>query len=318
MSTASEGLQLAGDLFVVIILLTIAFICGRMSNRMGQASNAVINQNTIEYLEADVSTLLASKHTGASVRQYVNKYRRKMGVEIITGKSFATHQSPLKIDAMTSTDSIRDKDNIYFVDNKAEYFCEADRDSNGYYKTIRFIQVGARNEVLSEVPITGADSAKSHLIAALGGDSSMTWEEIVNAAKFTTESSKNAKSKIVTELGKYAVHDIVTTDSAWDDVSNAVGDTLKSLHDTADGAINQSGHTRVAFSLSGDDELLRSKTLEFTPSVVIVIDDATGKKYMWTSEGGTGWFESPACVSVSNRTISYNLASGSVSIIAYK
>ena len=87
MNAASDGLGLAGDLLIVCLILSVGIVVGKMSNQMGRATSTVINQNTIEYLEADISSLLASKHTGASVKQYVTKYRRTMLVEIETIKS---------------------------------------------------------------------------------------------------------------------------------------------------------------------------------------------------------------------------------------
>ena len=101
MSAASRGLIIAGDLFVACLILSVGVIVGRMSNKMSQAGATVINQNTVAYTEADISSLLASEHSGTAVKNYVTKYRRSMVVEVMTKAASLAGQDALSIDATT-------------------------------------------------------------------------------------------------------------------------------------------------------------------------------------------------------------------------
>lgn len=313
MGGASNALRIGGDLLIVCLILTVGFTCGRMSNQMSQASAAVINQNTVEYREADVSSLLATSHSGASVKQYINKYRRNMGVELLTLKAFAAGQHEMKIDAKTSLASVGDKDNLFFVSDDAIFFCEADKDSNGNYKTIRFIQNGVQNAPSPDDDVSSPDDAKIQLITVFGGNSRMTWNEIVRAARNDIQASSGAKQTLVNELNKYLVNSALTPDSSWDDVVSLAETLLSDYKDSLDGAVNSARHNRTAFSIAAGD----SRTLNFSPTVVIVVNDATGEKSVWSSDNGSGWIVGTPPVGISGRSISNNDTDNPISVICY-
>lgn len=311
MNAASDGLGFAGDILVICIILSIGIAVGRMSNQMSRATSSVINQNTVEYLEADVSTLLASKHTGASVKQYVNKYRRSMTVKIVTKKSANASADPLEITATTSIAPLKDESSLYFIDNNAQFTCAASKDGNGNYKAIRFTQVGS-----STTPVLGHISngtdAKNYLDSFFGG-SGMTWDQIVTNVKTKITDSDASKQKLVSEINKYYSSDVVSTSSSWNDIIEVVAKMFSDYKGALDATVTTTQHHRSKISVAAG----ASKDFDFTPTTIIVTDDTTNKVYVWTSEGTAGWITQPADFSIIGSTVTNGSTTTSMSVVAY-
>lgn len=313
MSSASTGMIFAGGIFITCLTISMGILCFRMGAKMSQASATVINQNTVEYLEADISGILANSHTGASVKQYVNKYRRTLVVEIQTIKASKAHQIPLSVTATSSTELLTSDDSYYFVLDSAMFNCEAERDSNGNYRLIRFTQLGAVEEALPESPVTDAASARGYLITALGGRADMTWADIVEATQSIVLESRSAKAALVNEISSHGTGTSVTTDSTWESIISSAASIMDNYHDALDGAINTEGHNRESFRLSPGE----TKNLPFIPTTVIITNSSRAS-FVWTSENGIGWItELPDGVGIAGQNILYTSTTGYVDVIAY-
>lgn len=313
MGVVGDGLQFGFDLFLVCISITIGGICGSMLNQVAQASATVINQNTIEYLEADVSALLANTHTGASVKQYVNKYRRNFVVEVETIKSVEANQLPMSIDATTSMDDLLDESSMYFVDNLSMFTCSAEKDSGGNYKLIRFSQVGIPLVSDTNSPVTDADSARGYLISALGGQSNMTWADIVDATQKLVLDDTSAKSDLVSSINTYTGSTTVTNDSSWSTITGTTDSLIKDYKDALAGSVSGPNHSRSSVRILAGE----TSNLDFTPTVLIAKDNS-GKESVWTSENGIGWISQEVeGIGISANVITYTAESGYVDIIIY-
>lgn len=312
MNAASDGLGLAGDLLIVCLILSVGIVVGKMSNQMGRATSTVINQNTIEYLEADISSLLASKHTGASVKQYVTKYRRTMLVEIETIKSDKAGVNPLSIDAKTSIKELSDESSAYYIDNAAQFSCTAKKDSNGNYRELIFKQSGAVTHPALPQEIKTADEAKNYL-SSLFSTNSLNWYQIALNVKDTVEDSTDAKSKLVQLVNSYGQQNTITKDSDWSAVTAGVGSLLEDYKGSLDATVTTEQHHRDAFAVDRSGEY----ELEFVPTTIIVVNDANSKVYVWSSEHGAGWITSRPDVGISDKVIVNNSATTSISVVAY-
>lgn len=316
MNAASDGLNLAGDIFVVCMILTVGIVCGRMSNKMSQASSKVINQNTVEYLEADISNLLSSSHTGASVKQYVNKYRRKMRVELVTQKSASAGDSPMLISASTDISRISKKGDEYFVSNDAVFECEADRDTNGNYSTVRFIQSGSQ-ALSSPAPADENDynGARNYLNGLLGFSDTTGWDVITRQIKSDYSDSETAKTNLLQALNSTGAAGSVSNSSNLTEISDVVGSQFQRMQDNIDGLSVAEQHRRQAKTLNAGQAL----TLDLSnPKVLILKNASTGLTYVWTSENAIGWVnDNKPSVTISGNSITNESMTDSYDVIAY-
>lgn len=287
MSSASgHALQLAGDLFLVIMLISIGVIVGRMSTKMSRASSAVINQQTIEYLEADVSSLLANEHTGIQVKNYVNKYRRDMQVTVTTLASEATTKPILKIDAKTSTSELNDSTSKYYISNDAIFTCSADRDTNGYFMRLKFKQVSKDQTISGILPtVETAEEARMTLISMIGGNTQDEWKDIVPQISEVWESSKKAKADLVKELNTVSETQLVSESTPWYSIVESNNDLLKQYSDIVKTMSATDKHNMKRITLDGGNDF----SFDFTPTVLIVNEEGSNDLIIWTSHKDAGW-----------------------------
>ena len=313
MSAASRGLIIAGDLFVACLILSVGMIVGRMSNKMSQTSATVINQNTVAYTEADISSLLASEHSGTAVKNYVTKYRRSMVVEVMTKAASLAGQDALSIDATTSTSDLTDEDSVYFIKNDAVFSCEGDKDTNGNYIRLRFAQKWSGNGPIIDTGVTNADTARQFFISLLNGNDNMDWKDISEQVKELVSESSSAKENLVSDINKFTQSQIVSTDSTWHDIYSQVDSMFNSYQNSLNGILYSTQHHRQAFALSASSQ----KVLDFAPTTLIVTNDATNKVSIWTSDSGTGWVTDSPAIGVAGNTISNTDSEKTFSIVAY-
>ena len=297
MSAASRGLIIAGDLFVACLILSVGVIVGRMSNKMSQASATVINQNTVAYTEADISSLLASEHSGTAVKNYVTKYRRSMVVEVMTKAASLAGQDALSIDATTSTSDLTDEDSVYFIKNDAVFSA----------------QKWSGKGPIIDTGVTNADTARQFFISLLNGNDNMDWKDISEQVKELVSESSSAKENLVSDINKFTQSQIVSTDSTWHDIYSQVDSMFNSYQNSLNGILDSTQHHRQAFALSASSQ----KVLNFAPTTLIVTNDATNKVSIWTSDSGTGWVTDSPAIGVAGNTISNTDSEKTFSIVAY-
>ena len=314
MSAASDSLQLAGDIFIVCLILTVGIVCGKMSNQMSQASSKVINQNTVEYLEADIANLIVSSHTGANVKQYITKYRRKLRIELITQESAAVSADPMLISATTALDPLSNKDSVYFIPNAGVFSCEADRDSNGNYSTLRFIQSGASASG-SSTPVGENDyvGAKDYILNLIGGDSTMGWDVITNQLKKDYADNQQAKADLIQSVCGIAGQPVVDENSTMTSVVNKASEQLTALKESLSSATSKDSHNREAFSINAKQTVSTEKS----PDVIIVTQGGTGEVFTWVNEGGTGWITNKPEITISGTNITNDSYDTTYSVVCY-
>lgn len=313
MSAAGNAMQFAGDLFLVCMLISIGVIIGRMSNKMSQASATVINQNTVEYLDADVSSLMASKHSGIQVRNYISKYRRSMQIEVTTKKSAESGQNPLAIDATTSISPLTDKSSVYYLTNDATFSCTADKDSNGYYMRLKFVQDTDEPVGIIVGDVQTADQAKLALKALLNSREDATWTEIVDQLRLEITDNKQAKEELLQSIKDHSSTPGVTADSNWDALVNRNDELLTEFGDAVKTMGSVKDHNKTNKTLECDSDLV----LNFSPDVVIATDNETGETFLWTNYNGVGWIVGSPSIGVAGNTIKNSSTSQTYSIVAY-
>lgn len=313
MSAAGNAMQFAGDLFLVCMLISIGVIIGRMSNKMSQASATVINQNTVEYLDADVSSLMASKHSGIQVRNYISKYRRSMKIEVTTKKSAESGQNPLEIDATTSISQLTDKSSVYYLTNDATFSCTADKDSNGYYMRLKFVQDTDEPVGIIVGDVQTANQAKSALKALLNSREDATWTEIVDQLRLEITDNKQAKEELLQSIKDHSSTPGVTADSNWDALVNRNDELLTEFGDAVKTMGSVKDHNKANKTLERDSDLV----LNFSPDVVIATDNETDETFLWTNYNGAGWIVGSPSIGVAGNTIKNSSTSQTYSIVAY-
>lgn len=307
MSAASDSIQLAGDIFIVCMILTVGIVCGRMSNQMSQASNTVINQNTVEYLEAAIADLAGNTHTGAAVKQYVNKYRRKMTIQVATMKSVGSSADPLKIDSTTSVGDISDENSIYFVANDAMFECVPERDSNGNYYLLNFVQVGASNvSAPGGAYPDDALGAKSFIIDLIGGNSTMDWDDITKQLDLYYADNGVAKDKLVNAVGPG-----VDANSTMESVADAATKQLKDQKEQLSNVLGQAQYKQARYGVYGNQSI----TIDSADLEVVIVTDSSRRHFVWSKDAG--WINGEPNLTIAGNTITNNENDTSYDFICY-
>lgn len=280
MSSPSDALSLAGDVIVVCVILSLAIFCVRAASKATQVTTANLNKTTTEYVDSEISTLLSNTHTGATVKKYISKYSHEMTVQLSTLESLTAGVGPAIYNATTSSANINDVDSLYYVEPDAMFLCEADKDTNGNYVTIRFIQQGETYYAEGEL-VSNSSEAKSALIEVLGLQDSASWQDIYNATLATADVDKDAKRTLVEALGIGSVDN----NSSWSEITESTKDLLDSYR-VALGQQDTVQHNKDAFTLAYNEV----HTLEFSPEVVVVYASVGGgdsiQPYCWVKDSG--------------------------------
>lgn len=297
MGASSKSFIVAADLFVACALITFAISGTKVASRAQQIASENLNKDTVQYMESDISMILSNLHSGAQVKKYVEKYRHKMSVEVQTLKSSYYTTQPIRFDASTSTMELTDSNSNYYVKNNDVFKCEGDRDSNGVFINLRFIQEGAYTPEGSDNVNTPSE-AFTDLANTLGMPATSSWADICSKVKVMNTEEQEAKHNLVTALINVNQDLVIEDSSPWNVVTSTTADVLNAYRDVTQNMA--STHHKSSKILS----YMQSWEIGFEPEIIIISKSsgASVNTYCWTSGK---WVTDEPNVTISGKTITH-------------
>lgn len=274
MHNVSKGVTLAVDVLVLCLILVMCIYTYRTYKRTAQVAAQNMNETTTEYQDAAISEMLGNAYTGAEVKNYIKKYRRKLKVEVQTLRN----PTGAVYDAVTVY-TAHNTDNPEFFENQDVFVCDAGKDTNGNYARLVFKQSGT---MVSE-NVSTPEEAQTALAQRLGLTEDASWQSILD----TVDERKNdsAKHLLVNVLGGS-----YNFGSSWDSIAEEVLKRLSRYQALLDATSDATRHNASGRITLGYNE---SYSLDFTPDVLIVYFSSDGASKAYTRLHGAWVGENP-------------------------